>query len=46
MGFNEIRLEGKIEHKEFYEVIFLIEGFNCADIWKKWELWKKNIIEL
>ena len=51
MGLNAIRLEGKFEHKEFYEYcdelgILLIEGFNCADAWQRWELWKENTIEL
>ncbi|KAK3950626.1 glycoside hydrolase superfamily [Pseudoneurospora amorphoporcata] len=44
LGFNTIRLEGKNEHPELYEVadrlgIMILSGWECCD---KWEAWSYN----
>ncbi|KAM7215671.1 Glycoside hydrolase superfamily [Rhypophila decipiens] len=44
LGFNTIRLEGKNEHPELYEVadrlgLLLMVGWECCD---KWEAWSYN----
>ena len=45
MGFNTIRLEGKLEPKEFFDLtdrlgILVMAGWCCCDHWEKWENWK------
>ena len=42
MGMNTIRLEGKMEHPELYEIadrlgLMVMPGWECCD---KWEAWK------
>ncbi|KAK3367979.1 glycoside hydrolase superfamily [Podospora didyma] len=44
LGFNTIRLEGKNEHPELYDIadrlgIMIMPGWECCD---KWEAWKYN----
>jgi exo-1,4-beta-D-glucosaminidase len=44
MGLNTVRLEGKLEHPEFYEVadqlgLMILAGWECCD---KWEAWSYN----
>lgn len=44
MGLNTIRLEGKMEHPELYDIadrlgIMLMPGWECCD---KWEAWPHN----
>ncbi|KAK4459169.1 family 2 putative glycoside hydrolase [Cladorrhinum samala] len=44
LGFNTVRLEGKNEHPELYDVadrlgVFLMPGWECCD---KWEAWSYN----
>ncbi|MBW0491479.1 hypothetical protein O181_031194 [Austropuccinia psidii MF-1] len=44
MGLNTIRLEGKMEHPEFYDItdrlgLMVIPGWECCD---KWEAWSYN----
>ncbi|KAK3314339.1 glycoside hydrolase superfamily [Apodospora peruviana] len=44
LGFNTVRLEGKNEHPEFYEVadrlgLMVMAGWECCD---KWEAWSYN----
>ncbi|KAM7191967.1 Glycoside hydrolase superfamily [Naviculisporaceae sp. PSN 640] len=44
LGFNTIRLEGKNEHPELYEIadrlgLLLMVGWECCD---KWEAWSYN----
>ncbi|KAA8629498.1 hypothetical protein SMACR_05835 [Sordaria macrospora] len=44
LGFNTIRLEGKNEHPELYEIadrrgIMILAGWECCD---KWEAWSYN----
>lgn len=45
MGLNTIRLEGKLENKEFFDLadergIMLIAGWCCCDHWEHWPNWK------
>jgi len=45
MGLNTIRLEGKLETKEFFDLadergILLIAGWCCCDHWEHWPNWK------
>ena len=44
MGLNTIRLEGKLETDEFYDLadrtgILLMAGWCCCDQWEKWDKW-------
>jgi exo-1,4-beta-D-glucosaminidase len=45
MGLNTIRLEGKLEPKQFFDLadergILLIAGWCCCDHWEHWANWK------
>jgi exo-1,4-beta-D-glucosaminidase len=45
MGLNTIRLEGKLESKEFFDLadergILLMAGWCCCDHWEHWPNWK------
>jgi exo-1,4-beta-D-glucosaminidase len=45
MGLNTIRMEGKLETKEFFDLadergILLIAGWCCCDHWEHWPNWK------
>jgi exo-1,4-beta-D-glucosaminidase len=47
MGLNTIRLEGRIDHDEFYEKtdrlgILVMPGWTCCDAWEKWSNWKQE----
>ncbi|RAH50967.1 putative glycosyl hydrolase [Aspergillus brunneoviolaceus CBS 621.78] len=42
MGLNTVRLEGKLEHPEFYKLadqmgIMIIAGWECCDKWEGWD---------
>ena len=44
MGLNTIRLEGKPESEEFYDLadrygILIMTGWCCCDHWEEWENW-------
>jgi exo-1,4-beta-D-glucosaminidase len=44
MGLNTIRLEGKLENKEFFEMadqkgILIMAGWCCCDFWERWPKW-------
>jgi exo-1,4-beta-D-glucosaminidase len=44
MGLNTIRLEGKLESDEFYDLadkhgILVMPGWCCCDQWEKWSQW-------
>lgn len=45
MGLNAIRLEGKLETKEFFDLadergILVMAGWCCCDAWEHWSTWK------
>jgi exo-1,4-beta-D-glucosaminidase len=47
MGLNTIRLEGKLETDEFYELadragILIMAGWCCCDQWEKWDQWDEE----
>jgi len=51
MGLNTVRLEGKLETKEFFELadrrgILLIAGWCCCDHWEHWGRWKPQDFEI
>ncbi|PYU07664.1 MAG: hypothetical protein DMG33_04310 [Acidobacteria bacterium] len=44
MGLNTIRLEGKLEDEDFFEMadregIMVMAGWCCCDAWEKWKDW-------
>jgi len=44
MGLNAIRLEGKIDRKEFFDKadrlgILVMPGWICCDTWEHWDTW-------
>jgi exo-1,4-beta-D-glucosaminidase len=45
MGLNTIRLEGRLDHDEFFDNtdrlgILVMPGWTCCDAWERWKLWK------
>jgi exo-1,4-beta-D-glucosaminidase len=45
MGLNTVRLEGRIDHEEFFDKadrmgILLMPGWTCCDAWEHWKSWK------
>ena len=45
MGLNTIRLEGKLETEDFYNLadergILVMAGWCCCDFWEQWRKWK------
>jgi len=51
MGLNTVRLEGKLETQEFFDLadrrgILLIAGWCCCDHWEHWGRWKPQDFEI
>jgi exo-1,4-beta-D-glucosaminidase len=51
MGLNTIRLEGKLESKEFFDLadkrgILVMAGWCCCDHWEHWSNWKPEDYEI
>ena len=51
MGLNTIRLEGKLESEEFYELtdrqgILVMAGWCCCDFWERWPRWQPQDFEI
>ena len=47
MGLNTIRLEGKLERDEFFDMadqmgILIMPGWCCCDMWERWPKWKEE----
>jgi exo-1,4-beta-D-glucosaminidase len=45
MGLNAIRLEGKMERDEFFDMadrmgILIMPGWCCCDFWERWKQWR------
>jgi exo-1,4-beta-D-glucosaminidase len=45
MGLNTLRLEGKLETQEFFDLadhegILVMAGWCCCDFWEQWKHWK------
>jgi len=51
LGLNTLRLEGKLETEEFFEMadqqgILVMAGWCCCDFWERWGDWKKEDFEI
>ena len=51
MGLNTIRLEGKLEPEEFFDLadrqgILIMAGWCCCDFWEKWPKWKPQDFDI
>jgi exo-1,4-beta-D-glucosaminidase len=51
MGLNTIRLEGKLETHEFFDLadrkgILVMAGWCCCDFWERWPRWKPADFEI
>jgi exo-1,4-beta-D-glucosaminidase len=51
MGLNTIRLEGKLETKEFFDLadergILIMAGWCCCDHWEHWAKWKPEDFQI
>jgi exo-1,4-beta-D-glucosaminidase len=51
MGLNTIRLEGKLETPEFFDLadhdgILVMAGWCCCDFWERWARWKPQDYEI
>jgi exo-1,4-beta-D-glucosaminidase len=51
MGLNTVRLEGKLETEEFYDLadregILVMAGWCCCDFWERWPRWKPQDFEI
>jgi exo-1,4-beta-D-glucosaminidase len=51
MGLNTVRLEGKLETKEFFDMadrqgILVMAGWCCCDFWERWTRWQPKDFEI
>ncbi len=51
MGLNTIRLEGKLETPEFFELadrqgILVMAGWCCCDFWERWPRWQPKDFDI
>jgi exo-1,4-beta-D-glucosaminidase len=51
LGLNTIRLEGKLETKEFFDLadergILVLAGWCCCDAWEKWPNWRAEDFQI
>jgi exo-1,4-beta-D-glucosaminidase len=51
MGLNTIRLEGKLETEQFFNLadergILIMAGWCCCDFWEKWPKWKPQDFDI
>ncbi len=51
MGLNTVRLEGKLETQEFFDLadhdgILVMAGWCCCDFWERWSNWKPKDFEI
>jgi exo-1,4-beta-D-glucosaminidase len=51
MGLNTVRLEGKLETQEFFDLadkqgILVMAGWCCCDFWERWPRWKPADFEI
>jgi exo-1,4-beta-D-glucosaminidase len=51
MNLNAVRLEGKMESDDFYNLadeqgILVIAGWSCCDYWEQWPEWKAGDLEI
>ncbi|HXY50755.1 MAG TPA: beta galactosidase jelly roll domain-containing protein [Terriglobales bacterium] len=51
MGLNTIRLEGKLETEDFFDLadregILIMAGWCCCDFWEKWAKWRPETFDI
>jgi exo-1,4-beta-D-glucosaminidase len=51
MGLNTVRLEGKLETQEFFDLadqkgILVMAGWCCCDFWERWPRWQPKDFEI
>jgi exo-1,4-beta-D-glucosaminidase len=51
MGLNAIRLEGRMERDEFFEMadrmgILIMPGWTCCDMWEHWKNWTSDTTKI
>ena len=51
MGLNTVRLEGKLEPDEFFDMadrlgILVMAGWCCCDFWEQWPKWNDKHLEI
>jgi exo-1,4-beta-D-glucosaminidase len=51
MGLNTVRLEGKLETQEFFDLadhegVLVMAGWCCCDFWERWSRWKPEDYEI
>src|SRR5579872_4592263 len=51
MGLNTVRLEGKLETKEFFDLadkhgILVMAGWCCCDFWERWPRWQPKDFDI
>ena len=51
MGLNTVRLEGKLEPDEFFEMadrlgVLVMAGWCCCDFWERWPKWNEKHLEI
>jgi exo-1,4-beta-D-glucosaminidase len=51
MGLNTVRLEGKLQTEEFFDLadrqgILVMAGWCCCDFWEQWPHWKPQDFEI
>jgi exo-1,4-beta-D-glucosaminidase len=51
MNLNAVRLEGKLENDEFFDLademgVLIIAGWCCCDHWEKWDTWAPGDLEI
>jgi len=51
MGLNTVRLEGKLETQEFFDIadrqgILVMAGWCCCDFWERWPRWQPQDFEI
>jgi exo-1,4-beta-D-glucosaminidase len=51
IGLNTVRLEGKLETQEFFDMadrqgILVMAGWCCCDFWERWPRWKPQDFEI
>jgi exo-1,4-beta-D-glucosaminidase len=51
MGLNTIRLEGKLETQEFFDLadrqgVLVMAGWCCCDFWERWPRWQPKDFEI
>ena len=51
LNLNAIRLEGKMETEDFYNLadeqgVLVMAGWSCCDYWEQWAKWKPGDLEI